>query len=205
MKDSLIAMVIFAVGLMAGKFGLVHQIFLNPSLPLYVLLVMVVFVGVGLGFSTDCWDILRRMHLRILLVPLASLIGTYLGVLAVAPLLSEYTVPQILAASSGLGYYSLSSFIITGAGFPVLGSIALLSNIMREVGTLLLTPVLVRFLGPLAPVSTAGATAMDTCLPMILKNTNEAYGLIAIFSGTVLTVLVPVLVSAMLGLMGVGG
>jgi uncharacterized membrane protein YbjE (DUF340 family) len=163
---------------------------------------MVLFVGVGLGFSTDCWDILRRMHLRILLVPVACVVGTYLGVLAAAPFLPEYTVPQILAVASGFGYYSLSSFIITGAGFPVLGSIALLSNIMREVSTLLLTPILVRFLGPLAPISTAGATAMDTCLPMILKNTNEAYGLIAIFNGTLLTLLVPVLVSAMLGLAG---
>ena len=201
MKGSLIAMSIFSAGLLAGKLGLVHQALLNPALPLYVLLVMVFFVGMGLGFSSDCWDILRRMHLRILLVPLASLSGTYLGVLAAAPLLSEYTVPQVLAAASGLGYYSLSSFIITGAGFPVLGSIALLSNIMREVGTLLLTPILVRLLGPLAPICTAGSTSMDTCLPMILKNTNEAYGLIAIFNGTVLTVLVPVLVSTMLGLM----
>ncbi len=202
MKGSLIALTIFVAGLICGKAGLVPALFLHPNIPLYVLFVMVLFVGVGLGFSTDCWDILRRMHLRILLVPVACLIGTYLGVLAVAPLLPEYSVPQVLAAASGFGYYSLSSFIITGSGFPVLGSIALLSNIMREVGTLLLTPILVRFLGPLAPISTAGATAMDTCLPMILKNTNEAYGLIAIFNGTVLTLLVPVLVSAMLGLGG---
>lgn len=202
MKGSLIALAIFVAGLVAGRLDLVHELLLHPSLPLYVLFVMVLFVGVGLGFSTDCWDILRRMHLRIFLVPLASIIGTYAGVLAVAPLLTEYTLPQIMAAASGFGYYSLSSFIITGAGLPVLGSIALLSNIMREVGTLLLTPILVRFLGPLSPISTAGATAMDTCLPMILKNTNEAYGLIAIFSGTVLTMLVPVLVSAMLGFIG---
>ena len=202
MKGSLIALTIFAAGLICGKAGVVPAPLLNPNIPLYVLFVMVLFVGVGLGFSTDCWDILRRMHLRILLVPVACVAGTYLGVLAVTPFLPEYTVPQILAAASGFGYYSLSSFIITGAGFPVLGSIALLSNIMREVSTLLLTPILVRFLGPLAPVSTAGATAMDTCLPMILKNTNEAYGLIAIFSGTVLTLLVPVLVSAMLSLVG---
>ena len=202
MKGSLIALTIFVAGLICGKAGGVPALLLNPDIPLYVLFVMVLFVGVGLGFSTDCWDILRRMHVRILLVPVACVAGTYLGVLAVTPLLPEYTVPQILAAASGLGYYSLSSFIITGAGFPVLGSIALLSNIMREVSTLLLTPILVRFLGPLAPVSTAGATAMDTCLPMILKNTNEAYGLIAIFSGTVLTLLVPVLVSAMLSLVG---
>ncbi len=142
------------------------------------------------------------MHVRILLVPLASVVGTYAGVLAVAPFLPEYPLWQILAASSGFAYYSLSSFIITGAGLPVLGSIALLSNIMREVATLLLTPLLVRYINPIAPISVGGATAMDTCLPMIIKHTNEAYGLIAIFSGTVLTVLVPFLVSAMLGLGG---
>ena len=195
MKSSLIALSIFMAGLVLGHLGFVPAFLLDPLVPLMVLFVMVLFVGIGLGFSTECWDILRRMHLRILLVPVGAIIGTYVGVLAVSVFLPEYPTWQVLAACSGFGYYSLSSFIITGAGLPVLGSVALLSNIMREVSTLLLTPFLVKLLGPLAPIGTAGATSMDTCLPMILKNTNEAYGLISIFSGTVLTMLVPVIVS----------
>lgn len=200
MKSSLIALSIFVAGLVFGHLGLLHELLLDPLLPLLVLFVMVLFVGIGLGFSTECWETLRRMHLRILLVPAGTIIGTYAGVLAVSPLLPEYPLWQVVAASSGFGYYSLSSFIITGAGLPVLGSIALLSNILREVGTLLLTPLMAKFMGPLVPIGTAGSTSMDTCLPVILKNTNEAYGLISIFSGTVLTMLVPVLVSFWLGI-----
>ncbi|MBQ4132170.1 MAG: lysine exporter LysO family protein [Desulfovibrionaceae bacterium] len=200
MKSSLIALSVFIVGLLLGKFSLLPEFMFNPLLPLAVLFVMVLFVGIGLGFSRECWETLRRMHLRILLVPVGAIVGTYAGVLAASPFLPEYSLWQILAVGSGFGYYSLSSFIITGAGLPVLGSIALLSNIMREVSTLLLTPALVRLLGPLAPIGTAGATSMDTCLPVILKNTDEAYGLISIFSGTLLTMLVPVIVSFCLGM-----
>lgn len=199
MKSSLIALAIFVAGLVFGHLDLLPQLLLDPLLPLVVLFVMVLFVGIGLGFSTESWEVLRRMHLRILLVPLGTLVGTYAGALAVSLLLPDYPLWQVLAAASGFGYYSLSSFIITGAGLPVLGSIALLSNILREVATLLLTPVLAKFFGPLVPIGTAGATSMDTCLPVILKHTNEAYGLISIFSGTVLTMLVPVVVSFWLG------
>ena len=199
MKSSLIALCIFLLGLALGYAGFLPEWVLNPEIPLFVLFVMVLFVGIGLGFSTECWEILRRMHWRILLVPAACILGTYAGGLAVSVFLPEHSVWQILAVCSGLGYYSLSSFIIAGAGLPVLGSIALLSNIIREVATLLHTPRLVRLLGPLAPIGTAGATSMDTCLPVILKNTNEAYGLISIFSGTVLTLLVPIIVSFWIG------
>ena len=195
MKSSLIALSIFLLGLVLGYAGFLPELLLNPAIPLFVLFVMVLFVGIGLGFSTDCWEVLRRMHWRILLVPAACIIGTYAGGLTVSIFLPEHSVWHLLAVCSGFGYYSLSSFIIAGAGLPVLGSIALLSNIIREVATLLMTPILVKLLGPLAPIGTAGATSMDTCLPVILKNTNEAYGLISIFSGTVLTLLVPAIVS----------
>lgn len=199
MKSSLFALFIFAAGLFLGNTGFMPEFILNPLLPLLVLLVMVLFVGIGLGFSNECWETLRRMHWRILLVPLGAILGSYAGALAVSPFLPEYKTWQIMAVCSGFGYYSLSSFIISSAGLPMLGSIALLANIMREVTTLLLTPLLVRFFGPLAPIGAAGATSMDTCLPVILKNTDEAYGLISIFSGTALTMLVPLLVSFWLG------
>ncbi len=39
---------------------------------------------------------------------------------------------------------------------------------------------------------------MDTTLPVIVKFTGKDYGIIAIFSGIVLTVLVPVLVTLIL-------
>ncbi|MCG8375720.1 MAG: lysine exporter LysO family protein, partial [Chlorobiales bacterium] len=82
-----------------------------------------------------------------------------------------------------------------------LGVIALLSNIFREIITLLAVPLLVKYFGKLAGIATGGATAMDTTLPIIVKFTGKDYGIIAIFSGITLTILVPVLVTMILELM----
>jgi len=76
--------------------------------------------------------------------------------------------------------------------------IALLSNIIREIATLLLAPLLARYLGRLAPVAAGGATAMDTTLPIIVQVSGEEYGVMAIVSGVLLTTAVPVLVTLLL-------
>ena len=50
-----------------------------------------------------------------------------------------------------------------------LGTIALISNIMREIMALLGAPLFVRFFGKLAPICAGGATTMDTTLPIITR------------------------------------
>jgi uncharacterized membrane protein YbjE (DUF340 family) len=81
-----------------------------------------------------------------------------------------------------------------------MGTIALLSNIMREIFTLLMTPFLVRIAGPLSPIASGGATSMDTTLPIISLYSGREFAVIALFSGIVLTVLVPFLVPFILSL-----
>jgi uncharacterized membrane protein YbjE (DUF340 family) len=76
--------------------------------------------------------------------------------------------------------------------------VALLSNIFREVATLLTTPILVRYFGKLAGIASGGATAMDTTLPVISRYSGKEYAIIALFSGIVLTILVPFLVTFIL-------
>ena len=95
----------------------------------------------------------------------------------------------------GHGYYSLSSIYISSIRGEALGAIALLSNIIRELFTLVFTPVLVRYFGKIAPISSGGATSMDTTLPIISKYSGSDYALISVFHGTVLTVLVPIIVT----------
>ena len=99
-----------------------------------------------------------------------------------------------VAVSVGLGYYSLSSTIISQEVSPALGSVALLSNIMREVACLVFTPVMLRFFGLLGPLFAGGATSNDSSLPIIAKFCGERYAIIAIFTGVVLTLAVPFLV-----------
>jgi len=113
-------------------------------------------------------------------------------------LLPTVTVRESLAVGAGFGYYSLSSIVITELHGQQLGVVALLANILRELMTLWLAPVFVRSLGRLAPIAAGGATTMDTTLPVISRFAGPDYAAIAVFSGVVLTVLVPLLITLFL-------
>ena len=72
------------------------------------------------------------------------------------------------------------------------------TNMIHEIITLTLSPLLVRVVGRLGPVMAGGAAAMDTCLPIIARYSGERYAILAVFSGMTLTLLVPVLVPALM-------
>ena len=102
---------------------------------------------------------------------------------------------ESMAVGSGFGYYSLSSIFITEYKGAELGTIALLSNILREIMALLLAPLFVKYFGKLAPISVGGATTMDTTLPIILKFSGKEFAVISVFHGFILDLSVPVLVT----------
>jgi uncharacterized membrane protein YbjE (DUF340 family) len=66
------------------------------------------------------------------------------------------------------------------------------------VATLLLTPLFVKYFGKLAGIMSGGATAMDTTLPIITRYSGKDYAIISLFSGIVLTILVPVIITFIL-------
>ena len=142
--------------------------------------------------------ILKQEKFLILLVPLTTIAGTLLGVGIVSFFLPEIDLRESLAVGAGFGYYSLSSIIITQIVSPALGVIALLSNITREIITLLFIPIMAKYLGKLAPVTSGGATSMDTTLPIITRYCGKQYAIISVFHGTILTILVPVIVTFIL-------
>lgn len=76
-----------------------------------------------------------------------------------------------------------------------MGTVALLSNIMREMITLLCAPLLVRWFGNLAPISAGGATTMDTTLPIIARYAGQEFAVVSIFHGFVIDFSVPFLVT----------
>ena len=76
-----------------------------------------------------------------------------------------------------------------------LGTIALLSNVFRELFTLVASPFLARKFGPFAPIASAGATAMDVSLPVILRSSGDRFLAAAVISGVICDFSVPLLVS----------
>lgn len=70
-----------------------------------------------------------------------------------------------------------------------------LANIIREMITLLLTPLLAKWFGPLAPISSGGATTMDTTLPIITQTVGQRYVALSIYHGFVTDFTVPFFVT----------
>lgn len=70
-----------------------------------------------------------------------------------------------------------------------------LANIIREMITLLLTPLLAKWFGPLAPISSGGATTMDTTLPIITQIVGQRYVALSIYHGFVTDFTVPFFVT----------
>ncbi len=193
MLGSLYILSVFCLGVALARLGALPDFLYSGPASSWALWIMLVCVGMGIGFDLGALLIVRDMGLRVALVPLLAMGGTALGAVA-AFLLLPMELRETLAVGAGFGYYSLASVVISNQGYVALGSIALLANITRELFTLLSTPLLARLLGPLAPVAAAGAPGMDTCLPVIARFTGEKYGIISIFNGLAMTILVPFLV-----------
>jgi len=194
MKSSLIILMFFAIGLVLGLSRFVPSFFIENDLTMYILYALMFFVGIGIGSDTKAFKVIKETKIKIILVPICVIVGSLLGAGAVSFLFSEMNPREAMAVGAGFGYYSLSSIFITKISGEFLGTVALLSNIMRELITLVATPILVKYFGSLAGIASGGATSMDSTLPIITEYTGKEWGIISIFSGIVLTIIVPFLV-----------
>ena len=193
MKGSLIILSFFAAGLLLGVYRVLPASWLDNDYSFYVLAALMFSVGFSLGHQPDTIQQFRRIHSRVLFLPLTTVVGTFLGVLILS-FFSERSVFDFLAVGSGFGYYSLSSILITEYKGIELGTIALLANILREIITLLFAPVMVKYFGKLAPIAAGGATTMDTTLPIIIRTSGKEFSVVSIYHGFVMDLSVPFLV-----------
>ena len=194
MGGSLVILGFFTLGIILGLAGLPAGQSIVHKLSFLSLCILMAMVGMSVGGNPELATSIRSMNPRIALLPIATILGTYAGCIIVNLFLG-HSIADVLAIGSGFGYYSLSSVLISSSRGPHLGSIALISNIIREVFTLLCSPVLARIAGPLAPISSGGATTADTTLPIISSCCGDKFVLISIFHGFAVDFTVPFLVT----------
>ena len=190
MSGSLLILAFVGAGLGLARLGLIPRYFVEHDATLYVLWLLMGLVGLSIGSDRRLGEILRTLRPRVLLLPLATTVGTFAGV-AAASLFLAYSLADCLAVGAGFAYYSLSSIFITQYKGAELGTVALLSNILREILTLVGTPLLVRLLGPLAPISCGGASTMDTTLPIIARYAGRDWIFVSIVHAMILDFSVP--------------
>jgi uncharacterized membrane protein YbjE (DUF340 family) len=192
----------FVVGCVVSYFDLLPAWFDSGEVVMWVLYALMIQVGMSIGSDPRLKEILQTLSFRLLLLPCATIIGTFVAVALVSLVIARWSLFDVLAVGSGMGYYSLSSILITSLKEPALGAaaaaelgtIALIANVLREMFTLLFAPLMVRWFSPLGPICAGGATTMDVTLPVITRFSGKDWVFVSIVHGIVVDFSVPFLV-----------
>lgn len=183
---------VFAFGVVVGYRDWMPLMVDQASM--WALYLLMALVGFNIGSDVETLHALRRQHWKVVFVPVATIIGTLVGVMAISPLIGlKFT--DCLAVGSGFGYYSLSSVLLSELRGVEIGAIALIVNVMRELITVVCAPLFVRWFSPLSVICSGGATTLDVTMPTIMNTCGTSFIGIAIFQGVVVDLSVPILVT----------
>ncbi|WP_235801967.1 lysine exporter LysO family protein [Halopseudomonas pelagia] len=128
-----------------------------------------------------------------LAVPAFVVVGSLLGAM-VASWITGESLKTSFALSSGFGWFTLSSVLIGDTLGQTYGTMALMTDLFRE----LLAIVLLYAIGrhdPQVSIGSAGATALDSTLPIIKQACSPDAVPMALVSGFLLTILAPVFIT----------
>ena len=93
-------------------------------------------LGINLGCNQDLKGFVRQFSFKMLLVPLATVAGTFLFSAVAGFILSQWSVFDCMAVGSGFAYYSISSVLITQLKAPSIGM-----QLATELGTIALLAI----------------------------------------------------------------
>jgi len=166
---------------------------LNASLKL-LLFVM------GVAFTIDKESIskIRRIELRILVVPFAVVLGTILSGV-VSALILRLDVVATTVVSTGYGWCTLTGPLVGQIFGAKWGALGFAANFLRELFTMLTVSLMVK-VDRYAPTASGGATAMDTTLPIIVRYCGSDALITAFSSGFILSMTAPFTIVAIASL-----
>lgn len=187
-------------GVLIGLFILPDSFFsyLEP-ITNYALGILLLGIGIDIGRNRQILVRVFDFGWKILLIPILVGAGSIIGAFLIGSLLGMGG-NEAAAIGAGFGWYSLSAIILSKIHSVEIGSLAFITNIMREFITFLILPLVVKYLGKLACIAPGGATTMDVTLPIIKELAGEEIVIPAFISGFVLSMLVPILVPLIINL-----
>ena len=183
----MIALIFLVLGVVLGHLGLAA-----PGEVIDALLCVLVFLA-GMEVGTVEFGGVRDSLRRVPLLVAGAVLGSSAAGLLMAPV-AGLDPAVAVAAGLGMGWYSLVGPLLAGAVGPGAGLVALLSNMVREVVSIVAYPYASRLAGRWAPIAGAGATSMDTSLPIIVRYGGGEAGRVAVVTGMVVTLLIPIAV-----------
>ena len=181
------------VGILLGYFTKSYINFDISLLIQFGLYLLLFFIGIDIGKNDNILNDLKKLNKKVLFLPFITIISSLAGG-AVASMLLSLSIGESVAISAGMGWYSFSAIELSKVSVE-LGGIAFLSNIFRELLAIFLIPIIAKKIGSFESVSVAGATAMDSVLPIINKSNPAEISIISFYSGLVISIVVPILVN----------
>ena len=191
-----LAVIALAGGIACGMAGLdetplVQSITANRD---YILYILMFLVGISIGLSKGIVSKIREYHVRIFVIPVGIIAGSLAGGI-VSGLITGLPLDQSTAIAAGMGWYSLSGVTIGNLAGAQAGSIAFLSNLLREIFSFFSIPVIAKKLNYYTCIAPAGATSEDTTLPMMIRYTDGETVVLSVFNGVICSAAVPFLIS----------
>lgn len=183
------------VGMLCGYFVMPQNMIDNlNTLSTISLNFLILSVGIDVGSNKNLIKNLKKSGFKIILIPACIILGSLAGGILTA-LIYNLSFKSSLSIASGFGWYSLSGIMLTNLDGPQVGTTAFLTNVFRELIAVILIPIIAVKLNYYTTIAPAGATSMDTTLPLIAKATTPEITVISFLNGVILSSLVPIFIS----------
>ncbi len=164
-----------------------------------ILLYLLMFLaGASAGMEMNIKDAIKKIDPGSIAIPFVSLAGSVLFTAIVFKVSGIGKSNELIVASAGMGYYSITSAIMLKGIGAAAGFYGFTVNYIRESITLVFAQAISKVFGADAVLAAGGATTMDTTLYPAVRAGGPEYALKALVNGIVLTVTVPPLLVAMI-------
>ncbi|HJA11965.1 MAG TPA: lysine exporter LysO family protein [Candidatus Mediterraneibacter merdipullorum] len=160
----------------------------------FILYALMFLVGISIGLNRGILKKIREYHIRIFVIPAGIIVGSLAGGL-MSGLLTGLPLNESAAIASGMGWYSLAGVTLGNLSGAQAGSIAFLSNLLREIFSFFSIPLIAKKLNYPTCIAPAGATSEDTTLPVMIRYTDGETVVLSVFNGVLCSAAVPFLIS----------
>lgn len=191
-------------GALVGYFGArnheqADMIFQQTGLAVTVgLCLLLFFVGIAVGLEGGIVESIKRGGIKLILFPIAGMVGTLIGALAVALPLG-LSFQESMAIGAGFGWYTLAPNLIMGYSAK-LSAVSFIYNLLRVLAGIVLIPIVAKSVGFIECTVIPGVPAADLCLPIVERSTNSSITVYSLMAGLTMSIAVPILTNLFLGM-----
>lgn len=188
-----------AAGIAAGLFVIPSGFSDNIGFVIdFGLCLLLFIVGIDIGKNKNVLKQIKANGAKVLLVPVMVGLGSIVGS-SIGGLILRLPFNEASAIGAGFGWYSLSAIELSKYNAQT-SALAFITNVCREIIALMIIPYVAKYIGKLESIAPAGATAMDTSLPVISRATDSNTAIVSFITGVVLSILVPILVPLLIAI-----